>query len=491
MLLVVIDGLGKAVFDRALTEGHAPTCKRLLEDDASLSTVVSPFPSLTPVCMSTLITGTSPREHRIPSLSWFHRGEHRFVEYGSSLRATTVEGTSQAIMDVVCNLNHVHLSHDVATVFEQVEDAGLTAGAVNSLVFRGRTRHSFKYAPIGAAARRAGIFDAAYGPSQFYHGELFGDARSFVRPQIGIRAIRDKSAAHVGRWLMRTTDTDFVLLYLGEHDVVAHKAGPDQTMAAVRVADRCIEQVIEGMGGLDSFRRECALVVVADHGQTAIEEQAKIDLAQLFHDRELYRGRRTDEALTAELALCPSNRFAMVYRLNDSAPQVEWIAERALSAPGIDVAAYRDGDWVCAQRPDGRFVRARLDDQGIAVSPASGLAHDGGTWLIEGDPAALDMQTGDGEIHYGCYPDALRRLRDLLWNVNAGDVVLSATPGWEFTDIGGRHHAAGGSHGSLHEIDSLAPLLTYGLEGAVPAQHGTGRLSDVLGYIESHFHLPG
>ena len=36
-------------------------------------------------------------------------------------------------------------------------------------------------------------------------------------------------------------------------------------------------------------------------------------------------------------------------------------------------------------------------------------------------------------------------------NPNAGEVLLSAALGWEFADLGGRHHLGGGSHGSLDD----------------------------------------
>jgi len=49
-------------------------------------------------------------------------------------------------------------------------------------------------------------------------------------------------------------------------------------------------------------------------------------------------------------------------------------------------------------------------------------------------------------------------------NPNAGDVVVSAAPGWEFSDLAGRHHAGGGSHGSLDAGDSEVPMLVVGLD---------------------------
>ena len=45
---------------------------------------VTTFPSLTPVCLSSIATGGHPDVHEIPHLVWYHRGEERLVEYGSS-----------------------------------------------------------------------------------------------------------------------------------------------------------------------------------------------------------------------------------------------------------------------------------------------------------------------------------------------------------------------------------------------------------------------
>jgi hypothetical protein len=39
---------------------------------------------------------------------------------------------------------------------------------------------------------------------------------------------------------------------------------------------------------------------------------------------------------------------------------------------------------------------------------------------------------------------------------------VSAAAGVEFADLGGRHHAGGGSHGSLLDGDSMVPMLVVG-----------------------------
>jgi hypothetical protein len=59
---------------------------------------------------------------------------------------------------------------------------------------------------------------------------------------------------------------------------------------------------------------------------------------------------------------------------------------------------------------------------------------------------------------------------------------VSAAAGWEFADLGGRHHLGGGSHGSLDAGDSLVPVLTVGLGAEAPAS-----VVDVAPLVLRHF----
>jgi hypothetical protein len=63
-----------------------------------------------------------------------------------------------------------------------------------------------------------------------------------------------------------------------------------------------------------------------------------------------------------------------------------------------------------------------------------------------------------------------------LRNPNAGEVLVSAAPGWEFLDLAGRHHLGGGSHGSLELADSEVPMLTVGLDPPPPSITGVKEL---------------
>src|ERR671934_1777966 len=136
LILVVVDGLTPSVFEDAI-EGDAAPALSFLAANGSYRRGVSTFPSLTPVCLSSIATGAHPDVHHIPHLVWYHRDEGRLVEYGSSFAALRAAGTRRSILDAIFNMNEQHLAADAVTLFEAAEDAGLTAGAVNFTCYPG------------------------------------------------------------------------------------------------------------------------------------------------------------------------------------------------------------------------------------------------------------------------------------------------------------------------------------------------------------------
>jgi hypothetical protein len=71
---------------------------------------------------------------------------------------------------------------------------------------------------------------------------------------------------------------------------------------------------------------------------------------------------------------------------------------------------------------------------------------------------------------------------------NAGDVLLSAAAGYEFSDWGGQAHPGGGSHGALDAQDSLTGLIMCGIDAhARPDWQWT--LCDVAPRVAGHFSL--
>ena len=444
----MIDGLAPSLLDRAIAEGKAPLLAKLRELDGG-TTGCSVFPSLTPVCLSAIAMGTGPSATNIPHMQWFHRGEGRFVEYGSSFAATLVTGTRQAVDDSMVNLNQLHLSRTRKTLFEAIEDAGLTAACINFYVWRGRVRHTFKHRWLERLARRTGFFDATYGPTQLFFGDLFESERTGATRNLGVTGKNDDHAGGVAQWLVARDAFDFLLFYLPETDMAAHRSGPDGAVEAVAHADENIARMVEAAGGLERFLERYAVILTADHSQSAIEHAD--DIRAAFADLSPFVAETKTPLAGCRVAVAASNRAAMIYRF-DASLVLDELASRLAERPSVDLIAWRDGDEIVFRRGD---TRERLAD----AATISDL-------LDERD-----------------YPQGIARLRSILSCINSGDLVVSATPGYEFADAGGQSHLGGGSHGSLHACDSIVPLGSIGLDPSPSLRS----ITDIAPAILTHF----
>jgi hypothetical protein len=102
-----------------------------------------------------------------------------------------------------------------------------------------------------------------------------------------------------------------------------------------------------------------------------------------------------------------------------------------------------------------------------------------------GDADTLAVSLEDGRVASASYPAALSRIWSALLCPHAGDVLVSAGGGYEFTDWGGVAHVGGGSHGSLHRGDSLGVLLFSGTSLAATPELWSIR--DVTPMVLEHF----
>ena len=424
LVLIVIDGLTPGMLERGIEGGWAPTLSQLAAA-GQLGRAISVFPSLTPVCLTTIATGAQPAVHHIPHLVWFDRARGRVVEYGSSFAAARRSGALRWWKDTIYAMNAEHLSSDALTVFEAIEDHGLRAAGINVTCYRGRERH---------LPTVPGVARAVYGPSRFFFYGLFesrdtgtSSTAVFKRSSGSV----DGYAETAGRWLVTRDDFDFLFYYLSDFDFISHARGPQGADEGLRRADRSIATIVEAAGGIDSFLDRYDVLLCSDHGQMPVREG--VPLERCLGDLPL-AGRRASRG--AELVLTASNRAAMVYRLPGCSLESPELAGRLERDPSVEVVCYRDGAEAVARRA-GAELRFAPSGQG---------------WRTSGDPRVLDQ------------PRAHERLWSALSNPNAGELLISAAPGVEFADMAGRHHAVGGSHGSLELGDSEVPMLAVGIE---------------------------
>jgi predicted AlkP superfamily pyrophosphatase or phosphodiesterase len=454
LILSIIDGLTPGMLERGLEEGRLPALGLLYESGVYAQGTTT-FPSVTPVCLTSIATGAHPDVHGIPHLVWYHRDERRIVEYGSSFAAVRAAGTRRSIRDSIFAMTHEHLSRDAVTVFEALEDEGLDCGAINFTCYRGRTRHALKL-PVPTGRNR--WYEAAWGPRRFFFFNLYeSDATGAPlairsRPEGSI----DAYAATIGRWLVTRDGFDFLVFYLPDYDYASHIVGPEGALAALERADSSLGELMAAAGGPEEFLDRYAVVVCSDHGQTHVDRIARLQDA--FTDLTVFTGRRGGDPSGSQVVVTASNRSGMVYAL-DGRPARD-LAERLDGGHGVDVVLFREDGEAVARRE-----RAELR-----------FAPDGDGWRTSGDEQILEA---------AAYPNGLERSWCALACPNAGEVIVSAAPGWEFEDLGRRHHAGGGSHGSLLGGDSTVPIIAAGFDD--PPLPDAPSVTDLAPLALAHF----
>src|ERR1700760_3646476 len=83
LVLCVIDAMAPAMLEQAVAAGVAPVLQTLIERGRYVPDCVAAFPSVTPVCAASIVTGAAQDAHRVPGMNWYLREEQRYVEYGS------------------------------------------------------------------------------------------------------------------------------------------------------------------------------------------------------------------------------------------------------------------------------------------------------------------------------------------------------------------------------------------------------------------------
>jgi hypothetical protein len=498
LVLCVIDAMAPAMLERAVAQGVAPMLATLMQRGRYIPDCVAAFPSVTPVCAASIVTGVAQDEHLIPGMNWFHRGEHRYVEYGSSFRAAQRFGIVRQLTDTVYNMNRAHLSPDTLTVFESLDDANLRTAGTTYLMYRGRHRHEPQRDTALTRFATRLMRHPVMGPRELFYADIFASRSTGCRSGLGMPGVRDRHTGCVSAYMVEHGLFDFLLLSLPDNDWYSHKHGPEGQLHSIAQADLQLARVFNAGGGIDQFLAEHAVIAMADHSQASVQSTVSLqhelaDLGVLAPKGGVQRGEGVDAAGVggAHIAVCPSQRGAMVYALNavERDAMRASVVTRALALDGIDLVIWLERDAHDAPReaviasPDrGELRFAPSGAGGNGVTDARGRA-----WSIEGELAVLQARVEDGRLIAPEYPDALARVWSSLICPTSGEVLLSAAPGYEFLDWGGAAHVGGGSHGSLHASDSLGALVLCGVAPAEePAQWA---IRDIASMVRRHFSL--
>jgi hypothetical protein len=486
LVLAVIDAMKPSMLERAIVSGRAPALAAIRERGSYVGECVAAFPSVTPVCAATITTGVGPDQHLIPSMNWYHREEGRYIEYGSSFSASRQFGVLRSLTDTVYRMNAEHLSQEVETVFESLDDAEVRTAGTTYLIYRGRHEHEVAQESALARIVTSTLFRRTIlGPQELFYADLYASRKTGCRGQLGLPGARDQHTGCVGSYLIEHDLFDFMLYSLPDNDAYSHRNGPHAQVTSLAAADRQLERLMHAAGGPDAFFADYAIIVCSDHSQAPVEERIRLDEA--FEEFSVARPSPSRSA-AAEIAISPAQRSAMIYALDPDV--VHTTVQRCLDAvadvEGVDLTMWMQaGEGIIR----GRRGELRFRAGGDLQDPR------GERWTVEGDLGVLRAEIQDGRLLSTEYPDALGRVWSALHCPNAGDILLSAAPGYEFVDWGGSDHVGGGSHGSLHRTDSLGALLWCGLEAAPGLNSAAAReqwsLRDVAPLVRAHFGVQG
>ena len=483
VLLVVIDAATPRVVCPAIQTGQLRNLKRIADAGTLHPGSVTIFPSITPAATTAIVTGAYPAENGICGASWFVREQNEVAYYGDDFWVIAKRGFGAFLRDFLVRLNGDRLT--APTLFEVVEEAGRRAACVNYLVYRGHTRHRVNVPWLLAMLPGVPLTETVCGPSTLCLGDFVAThtLRGKVKDRGGLLHRFGMDDASTGQMLRELAEDnamgDFTLAYFADNDYRSHEVGPAGALSAVERVDAALGDMFDAAGGFDRFSEETTIIVTSDHGHCEVLDdptRAVIALDSLLDDF------RQGDIGTAwrdrdEIMICPNMRSAEVHVQKRTPVLVDRVARAALADPRVDLALWRHVSSSGAASYVVLSQHGRFEFWRGADGPAHGHDAFGAQWSWKGEPQALQLDISDGSIESSEYPNPLERIAGALDASDSGDVWLTARPGCEFEVRGGKAHVGGGSHGSLHALDSLSLFVAGGANA--PAVPETMRSVDV------------
>jgi predicted AlkP superfamily pyrophosphatase or phosphodiesterase len=499
VLLVVIDALASRVIQPAMNAGRLPNLQAVVAHGEVDWRSTAIFPSITPAATGALITGGYPRETGIAGAYFYDKSDDQVHYYADDIWPILNKGIGEFFNDFLIHLNRDQLR--LETLFQRVERHGGRAACLNYLWFHGEHIHKVHIPWLLKILPGVPFATEVEGPAVLSLGD-------FVSSRL--EESGEKLQGHGGlkhRYGFDDVDTSDVLLqlaqsgplpdltvaYFPDNDFDSHEIGPAASVETVEKVDATLGELFAISGGLENFLKHTAIVVTGDHAQSDLPLDTKetgIDLDELLHQFALVPiGKRWSD--DDDLMVCPNMRAAQIYVRPRFRPRFAELVNTLLAEPRIDQVIWREaaeGD-VGAQ-----YHVATTRGENLRfwhTGEADALAQDeyGGTWAWSGDLSAVDgSMDRDGVLRFGDYPNAFERIATAFDQDVSGDLWITSRVSYELGRQGASIHE-GGSHGSLHALDSLSPLIFAGAPRPADWKQ-TARSVDVAPLCASILGLP-
>lgn len=472
VVLIIIDSLMHIPLKEVLDFGKAPAMKYLVENGQYHPKVVTSFPTMSVSIDTTLLTGATPNEHHIYGLVYFHKKENRIVNFGTGFKETFIFGLKTVLQDSLLNLNQKYISQKVKTIHEETD---LPTASINGLIYRGNYQRTL-FPPL--LARWTALLPKRIqtkAPFLFSFGAMSKISKSGKYDSLWRRfGFNDSfSRKELASLIKKGHLPAFTIAYFPTNDDAVHREGPSQ-IKGIEKADKELQKVLDAFGSWEEAIRQVTWIVMGDSGQTPIlpnHQAAYIDLRKLLSDYKIMPIRQKTPRKEDQLVLCVNERMAYIY-LTDPDLKMNEVVQALKKEPKLDLIAWQEKDWIHVISGNVPEARCRFQKEGPYADEY------GQTWKLEGDLSVLDLKPDESNrIRYGIFPDVLFRLSGVM---NTWDrvIIVTASPGYELTGEGSPTHK-GGSHGSLHYLDSEVPMIICGTN----SKPETLRLIDIKDWI--------
>ncbi|MEK5237585.1 alkaline phosphatase family protein [Paenibacillus sp. FSL L8-0470] len=459
VVLIIIDSLMDKSLQKAIQEGRAPAMQYLLKNGQYFPRVVSSFPTMSVTIDSSLLTGTYADRHHVPGLVWYNSKENRMIFYGNGAKESLKIDQLQVFMDAVYQLNQVQLNKKTKTIHEELADKGKDSASINTVIFRGKTEHALTVPRWIAYSTRLPEQLKVTGPKWLSYAAL---ARQDPKNERNTRiwkklGMNDEFSAQEIVFLIKQNKLPNVTIaYFPENDNTLHRKGPSE-LEGVEKADQALQDVLNAYGSWEQALNKATWIVMGDSAQSYVYDDRDISIVDLRPLLDRYRIAKLSEPVRPEedqIVISANERMAYVYAI-DSKLELSDMVKLLKNEDKLDIIAMKDdknihvtsgkSDKMFSYRPGGKYV----DEYGQS-------------WTLSGAPKIADISITNNRISYGKYPDVLARLYGAMHSHEGRYVIVTVNPGYEIVGESSPTHIGGGAHGSLHELDSVVPLIVSG-----------------------------
>ncbi len=436
LCIIVADGARPDTLFGAMDAGHLPALAQL-RAEGSAHTVSSVFPSVTGSAYTPFLMGLHPGRAGLPGLRWYDRTRSA-TKWPAYSRSYVGAGAVRADAD---------LTTEYRTLFEHEP----------------RSLGAFTYVGRGLDyERRVGAGWIPFGAKMAWT-HFRGDLASWMRFD---RWIGEESIARIMRQRPRVAFIAHPGIDKQSHRFgAAHPAVVD----SMRTVDSTVAQ-LRAQFARAGRADELEIWIVSDHGHADLHGHEDLSglIASWGHAVRVHPwviGGRDVAVMVS------GNAMAHLYLELDRTVRPGWDSLRArwtpmlnqlLARESVDLAVVPVSPGLCEVHGRGRghaVVRAEMG--------AGAPSHDRrlSYHRESGDPLRLGMDLNSLTANESWeatiatdYPDALVQVLAISDAPRAGDIILSASPGWDLrTRWEPIVHASG--HGALHREQMLVPLV--------------------------------